>query len=109
MKKTFQLHIEGKSRDRILDAVKHEIRKAIKRDRRRALPPGVDYWDFDCRFGLTQELAEPAHLATLTGLIDAVAKADGAQFYVEVLVKPGHRVARPVLVPQPASTDPAPS
>lgn len=109
MKKTFQLHIEGKSRDRILDAIKHEIRKTIKRDRRRALPAGVDYWDFDCRFGLTQELAEPAHLATLTGLIDAVAQADGAQFYVEVLVKPGHRKPRPAVVPELVAADPAPS
>lgn len=109
MKKTFQLHIEGKSRDRILDAVKHEIRKAIKRDRRRALPPGVHYWDFDCRFGLTQELAEPTHLATLTGLIDAVAQSAGEQFYVEVLVKPGYRLARPVVAPEPVSGDPASS
>ena len=35
MKKTFQLNIEGKNRDRVLDAVKHEIRKYIKRERGR--------------------------------------------------------------------------
>ncbi len=95
MKKTFQLNIEGKNRDRVLDAVKHEIRKTIKRDRRRALPEGVDYWDFDCKFGATSEAAEVVHLATLTALIDAVAKEAGSQFYVEILVKPGHRKPRP--------------
>jgi hypothetical protein len=31
MKKTFKLNIEGKNRDRVLDAVKHEIRKYVKR------------------------------------------------------------------------------
>lgn len=95
MKKTFQLNIEGKNRDRVLDAVKHEIRKYVKRERRRELPEGVDFWDFDCRFGLTQEKAEVVHFATLTDLIDAVAKEGGVQFYIEILAKPGHRKARP--------------
>ena len=95
MKKTFQLNIEGKNRDRVLDAVKHEIRKYIKRERRRALPEGVDYWDFDCKFGLAQETAEAVHLATITGLIDGVAKEAGEKFYIEILAKPGHRKERP--------------
>ena len=95
MKKTFQLAIEGKNRDRVLDAVKHEIRKYIKRERRRVLPEGVDYWDFDCKFGLAQETAEVVHLATITDLIDGVAKEMGEKFYIEILVKPGHRKARP--------------
>ena len=94
MKKTFQLSIEGKNRDRILEAVKHEVRKSIKRDRRRVLPEDVDYWDFDCRFGTTAEAAEVVHLSALTGLMDAVAKESGSQFYVEILVKPGHRKKR---------------
>ena len=95
MKKTFQLQVEGKNRDRVLDAVKHEIRKYIKRERRRALPEGVDYWDFDCKFGPTDQGAEVAHLAALTGLIDAVAKEQGPQFYVEILAKPGVRKKAP--------------
>ena len=95
MKKTFQLNVEGKNRDRVLDAVKHEIRKYIKRERRRVLPEGVDYWDFDCKFGLAQEAAEVVHLATITALIDGVAKDAGERFYIEILAKPGHRKARP--------------
>ncbi|MBI2771077.1 MAG: hypothetical protein HYX47_15750 [Burkholderiales bacterium] len=95
MKKTFQLNVEGKNRDRVLDAVKHEIRKYIKRERRRDLPEGVDYWDFDCKFGVTPEAAEVVHLSAITGLIDGVAKEAGPQFYVEILAKPGHRKAKP--------------
>ncbi|MEY4436090.1 MAG: hypothetical protein RL175_1045, partial [Pseudomonadota bacterium] len=30
MKKTFQLHVEGKHPDRLLEAIKHEIRKYLK-------------------------------------------------------------------------------
>jgi Family of unknown function (DUF6172) len=95
MRKTFKLHIEGKNRDRVLDAVKHEIRKYLKRERRRELPEGVDFWDFDCRFGLTQDAAEVVHLATLTGRIDTAAAEGAEQFYVEILAKHGHRQARP--------------
>ncbi|MDD2844946.1 MAG: DUF6172 family protein [Rhodoferax sp.] len=94
MKKTFQLNIEGKNRDRVLEATKHEIRQYIKRERRKTLPEGVDFWDFDCQFGTRPDNAQGVHLATLTALIDAVALAGGEAFYLELLAKPGHRGAR---------------
>ena len=103
MRKTFQLNIEGKNRDRVLEAVKHEIRKYLKRERRRVPPEGVDYWDFDCRFGATLETAEVVHLSAVIGLVDEVAKAGGDSFYLELLAKPGHRKARP-----PAADTPSP-
>ena len=94
MKKTFPLTAEGKNPARLLEATKHEIRKYIKRERRRTLPEGVDYWDFDCKFGATQDAATVAHLAELMPLIDALVQGGGTQFYVEILVKHGHRKAR---------------
>ena len=106
MKKTFKLNVEGKHPDRVLEAVKHEIRKYVKRQRRVPLPEGVDFWDFDCRFGTSQENAAVVHFATITALIDAVAKGDGAggsgggsgvkgdSFYLELLAKSGVRKAR---------------
>jgi hypothetical protein len=102
MKKTFQLAAEGKNPDRLLEAIKNEIRKYVKRERRRELPAGADYWDFDCRFGATEAAAQPAHLSTLIGLIDGVAKEGGSQFYIEILAKPAQRKARPAGEPEPA-------
>lgn len=96
MKKTYVLNIEGKNRDRLLDAAKHDIRKYVKRERARALPAGVDFWDFDCKFGTSQATAAETHFATLTSLIDTLAKEGGEQFYVEVVTKHGHRAAKPV-------------
>ena len=95
MRKTFQLRVEGKNRDRVLEAVKHEIRKYIKRERRRDLPEGADFWGFYCQFGRTKEDAAVAHLSALTGLINSVAAEGGAQFYVEILAKPAKRTPRP--------------
>ena len=104
MKKTFQLNIEGKNRDRVLDATKHEIRQYIKRERRKTLPEGVDFWDFDCKFGTTADNAQGVHFATLTALIDAVALGGGDAFYLELLAKPGYRGARAGAEPQADDT-----
>ena len=65
MRKTFKLQVEGKHPDRVLDAIKHEVRKYVKRQRRVPLPAGVDFWDFDCKFGSAEESAEPVHLAEI--------------------------------------------
>lgn len=95
MKKTFLLSIEGKNRDRVVEAVKSEIRKYMQRERRKALPPGVDFWDFDCRFGAAADSAQVCHEATLTELINAAAASGEAQLYVELLAKPGKRTPKP--------------
>ncbi len=95
MKKTFELATEGKNPDRILEAVKHEIRKYLRRERRRALPEGVDFLDFDCRLGLSADSAEVMHLAALISALDAAARGGATSVYVEILSKPGHRTKRP--------------
>ena len=100
MKKTFKLRPEGKNPDRVLEAVKHEIRKYVTRERRRALPAGVDFWDFDCKFGQTAESAQVIHFAAITEHINGVAQAEGEQFYLEILAKHGVRQSRP-----PSETD----
>ncbi len=94
MKKTFQLNIEGKHPDRVLDAIKHETRQYIRRERGKPLAEGVDFADFDCRFGTTEAEAQAVHLTALTGLMDTVAQAGGTQCYVEILSKPGVRTKR---------------
>ena len=95
MKKNFPLHIEGKNPDRVLEAVKHEIRKYFKRERNRVLPKEVDFWDFDCKVGLTTETAEAVKVSAVIEGLDALAKEGAASVYVEILSKHGIRVIRP--------------
>lgn len=97
MKKTFPLTLEGKNRDRVVEAVKNDIRKYLARERRKPLPEGVDFWDFDCKFGASADSAAVAHVAALTDLINGVVAADGAQVYVELLAKPGVRAHKPAM------------
>ena len=94
MKKTFLLNVEGKNRDRLLDTIKHDIRKYVKRERAKALPSGVDFWDFDCKLGSTDATTAPVHFAALITAIDVLAKECAESFYVEVITKHGHRTAR---------------
>ena len=95
MKKNFPLQIEGKNPDRVLEAVKHEIRKYFKRERNRALPKGVDFWDFDCKVGLTAETAEAVKVSAVIEGLDALANEGAASVYVEILSKHGVRVINP--------------
>jgi hypothetical protein len=95
MKKNFPLQIEGKNSDRILEAVKHEIRKYFKRERNRAVPKDVDFWDFDCKVGITAELAEVVKVSAVIESLDALAKEGAASAYIEILSKHGIRVVRP--------------
>ena len=108
MRKTFQLRPEGKHPDRHLEAVKHEIRKYIQREKRRDLPADTDYWAFDCRFGTDADAAQAIHVAEITASIDAVVKTEGPQFYIEILAraaKRGPRGERKVVEPSAANAD----
>ena len=95
MRKTYLLTIQGKNRDRLLDAAKHDIRKYVKRERSRPLLSGVDFFDFDCKLGASESTSETLHFATLMSSIDALVKDGADQFYVEVVTTHGHRSARP--------------
>jgi hypothetical protein len=94
MKKIFKLHIEGKNSDRLLDATKHEVRKYVKREKRKTLPVGANYWAFDCKFGVTAEAAEALHLGEITKQMDVISKAGGDGFYVEIIARPAVRTPR---------------
>ncbi|MDD0817107.1 DUF6172 family protein [Curvibacter sp. HBC28] len=95
MRKVFSFKAEGRHPDRVLDAVKHEIRKYLKRERRRVLPEGTDFWDFDCRFGLEKDSAEVVLLSTLIAQVDAAAKGGAEHAYVEILARAAQRPPRP--------------
>jgi hypothetical protein len=94
LKKTFQLKIEGKHPERLLESIKHDIRSYIARERRKALPAGVDFWDFDCKFGASDAMAETIHAGAITERINDYAAGGADAFYIEILAKPGVRAPR---------------
>ncbi len=92
MKKTFPFQIPGKDAPRVLEAIKGDIRKYLKRERRKKFPEGHDLWDFNCRLGPDQATAAPIAVADLIPALDKLAATEGAtQAYVEILAFPSSR------------------
>lgn len=91
MKKTFKLTDPKKAPARQVDFVKHEISKYLARERRKALKPGSDFWDFDCRIGKDENSASEIHVAEINKGIDKIVSENSEQFYLEILAKAGFR------------------
>lgn len=85
MKKTFPLKSPAKDDQRVIDAIKHEVRKYAKRERRKPLPEGFDLWELRCRVGSEPASAEGKPFKEIAAAIDAVAAAGGMAVYVEIL------------------------
>ncbi|MCK5002824.1 MAG: hypothetical protein KAJ92_01650 [Gammaproteobacteria bacterium] len=95
MKKTFKLSHEKLSIPRLVEAIKHEVKKYIKRERRRALPEGADFWDFDCRFGVDEASSEVIHLSEINKSISWAESEQLESFYLEIMAKPCTRNKKP--------------
>ena len=94
MKKTFELTHPKIKYARLVEAAKHDVRKYLKRERRQELPDGVDFLDFDCKFGDTEAEAREIHLSEINKCIDVIVAKNAMSFYVEILAKPGHRTKK---------------
>jgi len=94
MKKTFKLTHPTTKVPRLVEAAKHEIKKYLKRERRKKLPEGVDFWDFDCKFGSTAEESKEIHSSEINKCIDKIEEKRLDSFYMEILAKPVHRMKK---------------
>ncbi|MBC7465407.1 MAG: hypothetical protein H7256_05390 [Bdellovibrio sp.] len=94
MKKNFSLTAPNKKPDRQVEWVKHEINKYLGRERRKTLPEGVDYWDFDCKFGADESSAAVIHVSEIGKKIDGIVLENRPSFYIEILAKQAKRLKR---------------
>lgn len=94
MKKNFTFAHPKIKRPRRVEAIKHEVKKYLRRERNKSLPPGVDFWDFDCRCGADETSSEIIHVSAINKAIDQADSQQLESFYLEILAKPGHRSKR---------------
>jgi len=88
MKKVFKLTDEKKHEDRVLEAVKNDIRKYVKREKKKDLPDKATmYWDFDCKIGASVAEAKEVVYEELIKALDAVKATGAKEVYVEVMAK----------------------
>lgn len=98
MKKNFSLTSPNHKPDRHIELLKGEINKYIARERRKALPEGIDYWEFDCKCGANVESAVFLHVNEIGKAIESLATSGAPSAYVEIIVKAGVRLKRSKLV-----------
>ena len=96
MKKNFKLSHPKLKLPRLVEAIKYEVRKYIGRERRKKLPEGVDFWDFDCLFGPDEASSEVIHVSAINKYISQAEADQLESFYLEILAKPGYRRKKPV-------------
>jgi len=91
MKKVFNLKDANKNPARQLDAVKYEIRKYIKREKRKPLPEGVDFWDLKCKFGKNDEEPQSIEFIDITKSINEASESNCDNFYMEIISTKGYK------------------
>ena len=91
MKKTFQLTHPKIKAARVADTIRRDIKRYIKREQNKERPEGVDFWDFDCKFGPSVEEAAVIPLADIGKHISEAETEQLTSCYIEILAKPGHR------------------
>lgn len=91
MRKTFPLKMSNKKDERVVESIKKEAKKYIARERRKELPEGIDFWDFDCKVGENQATAIDIHLSEINKNITLIASSGVESIYLEILVKPVKR------------------
>ena len=94
MKKTFELTHPKIKIARMHDSVKHEVKKYVKRERNKTLPQDVDFWDFDCKFGHSEDEAKVVHLSEINKLTDNAVEQGLTSFYIEIMAKEGYRAKK---------------
>jgi hypothetical protein len=95
MKKIFSLEDPKRNTARMVDSVKYEVRKYLKREQKKKLPEGTDYWDFDCRYGQTEEEAKTIHVSAINKCIDEAEEQKLSSFYLEIIAIPAKRKKKP--------------
>ncbi len=87
MKKTFSLIHPKIKAARLVEAAICNVRKYLKRERKRELPEGFDYWGFDCKFGPTAQEARVVEAADISKCMNAALEQQLESFYVEILAR----------------------
>ena len=86
MKKIFKIKQEKLKAERAVDAIKNELRKYIKREKKKTLPNNKTmYWDFECKFGKSPEFAKVCNFDFIITELSSVLLAGWEECYIEII------------------------
>ncbi|MGK0256550.1 MAG: hypothetical protein ACI81I_001169 [Arcobacteraceae bacterium] len=85
MQKVYELTAVNKEQPRVIEAIKNDIRKYIKREKRKTLPEGMNVWNIDCKFAQNDAEPETIQFQDITKCIDEAAALNCKSIYIELL------------------------
>lgn len=96
MKRKFDLSVENKHPDRVLESIKYEVRKYIKREKNKQLPEGIDFWKIECKFSKNDEALNDVKFEDITKLINEASIEKCHNINIELVSTPGHKKPKKV-------------
>ena len=91
MKKTFELIHPKIKPARLIEAARRDVKKYLRRENRKLLPDDFECWNFDCKFGPSEEKAEVILSSEISKCISEAEEESLKSFYLEILAKPGYK------------------
>ena len=91
MRKVFSLVSERHKPARLVEQIKSEVKKYLKRERNKSLPEDHDYWGFNCRSGQASDSANVCHEKEIGRSLDHALAEGWETVYLEILVEPRKR------------------
>jgi hypothetical protein len=85
MKKVFSLESDRHKPARLVEQIKGEVKKYLKRERNKSLPEDHDYWGFNCRSGESAESAKSCHEKEIGKALDHALAEGWPAVYLEIL------------------------
>ncbi len=76
---------------RLVEQIKSEVKKYLKRERNKSLPEDHDYWGFNCRSGQASDSANVCHEKEIGRSLDHALAEGWETVYLEILVEPRKR------------------
>ena len=79
---------------RLVDQIKGEVKKYLKRERNKSLTEDHDYWGFNCRSGQAPDSAEICHAKEICISLDHALAEGWESVYLEILVEAKSRQSK---------------
>ncbi len=85
MNKSYKLIEEKRNKDRVVESIKHEIRKYIKREKNKPLPKDVDFWKLECKISKNSDKLASIEFQNLIKTIDILVLEEAEILNIEIL------------------------
>lgn len=84
----------------MLDSIKYDLRRYLKRERKKPLPGDSAYWEFECKFGKDSVTAEEIKVSEIIPAVDRASEEGWDEFYIEIFARASEKLKQ-----SPASLD----